>query len=213
MTDETNKNGPDAAAAENTAEAVASALEDAANQKNTEAPAAEPDPLELLKAENNELRDRFLRLAAEMDNLRRRTEREIKDAKSYAAAGFARDMLAVSDNLRRALDAVPAEMRAGADASLTTLLEGVELTERSMLSALERHGVKKIDAEGQKFDPNFHQAMFEIPNPAVPNNTVVQVVQAGFTIGERVLRPAMVGVAKGGPKSEASAETAGEKNT
>lgn len=212
MTDETNKNGPDAAAAENTAEAVASALEDAANQKNTEAPAAEPDPLELLKAENNELRDRFLRLAAEMDNLRRRTEREIKDAKSYAAAGFARDMLAVSDNLRRALDAVPAEMRAGADASLTTLLEGVELTERSMLSALERHGVKKIDAEGQKFDPNFHQAMFEIPNPAVPNNTVVQVVQAGFTIGERVLRPAMVGVAKGGPKSEASAETAGEKN-
>ncbi|CDN46207.1 nucleotide exchange factor GrpE [Neorhizobium galegae] len=212
MTDETNKNGPDATAAENTAEAVASALEDAANQKNAEAPAAEPDPLELLKAENNELRDRFLRLAAEMDNLRRRTEREIKDAKSYAAAGFARDMLAVSDNLRRALDAVPTEMRATADASLTTLLEGVEMTERSMLSALERHGVKKIDAEGQKFDPNFHQAMFEIPNPAVPNNTVVQVVQAGFTIGERVLRPAMVGVAKGGPKSEASAETAGEKS-
>src|SRR5688572_15788244 len=107
MTDETNKNGPDATAAENTVEAVASALEDAANQKNAEALAAEPDPLELLKAENNELRDRFLRLAAEMDNLRRRTEREIKDAKSYAAAGFARDMLAVSDNLRRALDAVP----------------------------------------------------------------------------------------------------------
>jgi molecular chaperone GrpE len=212
MTDETKKNGPDAAAAENTAEAVASALEDAANQKNAEAPAAEPDPLELLKAENNELRDRFLRLAAEMDNLRRRTEREIKDAKSYAAAGFARDMLAVSDNLRRALDAVPTEMRAGADASLTTLLEGVEMTERSMLSALERHGVKKIDAEGQKFDPNFHQAMFEIPNPAVPNNTVVQVVQAGFTIGERVLRPAMVGVAKGGPKVEASAEAAGGNN-
>lgn len=212
MTDETNKNGPDAAAAENTAEAVASALEDAANQKNAEAPAAEPDPLELLKAENNELRDRFLRLAAEMDNLRRRTEREIKDAKAYAAAGFARDMLAVSDNLRRALDAVPTEMRAGADASLTTLLEGVEMTERSMLSALERHGVKKIDAEGQKFDPNFHQAMFEIPNPAVPNNTVVQVVQAGFTIGERVLRPAMVGVAKGGPRAEASAEAAGGNN-
>ncbi|MBP2559771.1 molecular chaperone GrpE [Neorhizobium galegae] len=212
MTDETNKHGPDAAATENAAEAVASALEDAANQKNAEAPAAEPDPLELLKAENNELRDRFLRLAAEMDNLRRRTEREIKDAKSYAAAGFARDMLAVSDNLRRALDAVPTEMRATADASLTTLLEGVEMTERSMLSALERHGVKKIDPEGQKFDPNFHQAMFEIPNSAVPNNTVVQVVQAGFTIGERVLRPAMVGVAKGGPKAEASAETAAEKN-
>lgn len=214
MTDETKKHGPDAAAAENTAEAVASALQDAANQGAAEAPAAaEPDPIEVLKAENNELRDRFLRLAAEMDNLRRRTDRDVKDAKSYAVAGFARDMLAVSDNLRRALDAVPTEMRAAADAALTTLLEGVELTERSMLSALERHGIKKIDAEGQKFDPHFHQAMFEIPNADVPNNTVVQVVQAGYTIGERVLRPAMVGVAKGGPRSEATAaEQAGEKN-
>ena len=214
MTDETKKHGPDAAAAENTAEAVASALQDAANQGAAEAPAAaEPDPIEVLKAENNELRDRFLRLAAEMDNLRRRTDRDVKDAKSYAVAGFARDMLAVSDNLRRALDAVPTEMRAAADAALTTLLEGVELTERSMLSALERHGIKKIEAEGQKFDPHFHQAMFEIPNAAVPNNTVVQVVQAGYTIGERVLRPAMVGVAKGGPRSEATAaEQAGEKN-
>jgi molecular chaperone GrpE len=148
-----------------------------------------------------------------MDNLRRRTDREIKDAKSYSVAGFARDMLAVSDNLRRALDAVPTEMRATADAALTTLLEGVELTERSMLSALERHGVKKIEAEGQKFDPNFHQAMFEIPNPAVPNNTVVQVVQAGYTIGERVLRPAMVGVAKGGSKDAAAAtDAADQKN-
>lgn len=206
MTDETKKNGPDATA-ENTAEAVASAFEDAATQNA----AAELDPLELLKSENNELRDRFLRLAAEMDNLRRRTERDVKDAKSYSVAGFARDMLAVSDNLRRALDAVPTEKRAGAEATLETLLEGVEMTERAMLSALERHGVKKIEAEGQKFDPNFHQAMFEIPNPNVPNNTVVQVVQAGFVIGERVLRPAMVGVAKGGPK-EVATEATGEKN-
>ncbi|KGD86492.1 MULTISPECIES: nucleotide exchange factor GrpE [Rhizobium/Agrobacterium group] len=215
MTDETKKNGPDTTAAENTTEAVASALEDAANQNAAEAPAPDAgqttDPLGVLKAENAELRDRFLRLAAEMDNLRRRTERDVKDAKSYSVAGFARDMLAVSDNLRRALDAVPTEMRAGADATLTTLLEGVEMTERSMLSALERHGVKRIEAEGQKFDPHFHQAMFEIPDTTVPNNTVVQVVQAGFTIGERVLRPAMVGVAKGGPKPEASAaEPAGE---
>ncbi|MFB9949904.1 nucleotide exchange factor GrpE [Rhizobium puerariae] len=212
MTDETKKNGPDAAAAESSAEAVASALEDAADQNAAETPAVELDPLDALKAENAELRDRFLRLAAEMDNLRRRTERDVKDTKSYAVASFARDMLAVSDNLRRALDAVPTEMRAGADATLTTLLEGVEMTERSMLSALERHGVRRIEAEGEKFDPNFHQAMFEIPNSNVPNNTVVQVVQAGFTIGERVLRPAMVGVAKGGPRSEApAAETAGEK--
>ncbi|KKX31806.1 nucleotide exchange factor GrpE [Rhizobium sp. LC145] len=218
MTDETKKHGPDATAAENSAEAVASALEDAANA-NAESEAmaevpAEPDPLEVLKAENAELRDRFLRLAADMDNLRRRTEREIKDAKSYSVAGFARDMLAVSDNLRRALDAVPTEMRAAADAGLTTLLEGVEMTERSMLSALERHGVKKIEAEGEKFDPHFHQAMFEIPNAEVPNNTVMQVVQAGYTIGERVLRPALVGVAKGGPKAEApvSEAASGQKN-
>lgn len=196
MTDETTQNGPDAATAE-------AAADDAANVENEavkEAAAGEPDALELLKAENAELRDRYLRLAAEMDNLRRRTEREVKDAKSYSVAGFARDMLAVSDNLRRALDAIPAEAKAAADAGLTTLIEGVDMTERSMLSALERHGVRKLEPVGQKFDPNFHQAMFEVPNTEVPNNTVVQVVQAGFSIGERVLRPAMVGVAKGGPK-------------
>ncbi|GGF94267.1 protein GrpE [Rhizobium wenxiniae] len=204
MTDETKKTGPEAAFADNEIEAAAADFDGAAEENAAEV-AAEPDPLDVLKAENSELRDRFLRLAAEMDNLRRRTERDVKDAKSYAVSGFARDMLAVSDNLRRALDAVPADQRSGADATLTTLLEGVEMTERAMLSALERHGVKKIDAEGEKFDPNFHQAMFEIPNPAVPNNTVVQVVQAGFTIGDRVLRPAMVGVAKGGPKTEAAA--------
>ncbi|MEK1901075.1 MAG: nucleotide exchange factor GrpE, partial [Rhizobium sp.] len=195
MTDETTKNGPDAAAAEATADAAANVE----NEAVKEAAAGEPDALELLKAENTELRDRYLRLAAEMDNLRRRTEREVKDAKSYSVAGFARDMLAVSDNLRRAIDAIPPEVKAAADAGLTTLIEGVEMTERSMLSALERHGVRKLEPVGQKFDPNFHQAMFEVPNTEVPNNTVVQVVQAGFSIGERVLRPAMVGVAKGGP--------------
>ncbi|TAV72005.1 nucleotide exchange factor GrpE [Rhizobium leguminosarum] len=201
MTDDTTKNGPDAPAADAAADAAAYVENETAQQEP-----AQPDPIELLKAENGELRDRYLRLAAEMDNLRRRTEREVKDAKSYSVAGFARDMLAVSDNLRRALDAIPLETRAAADAGLSTLIEGVEMTERAMLSALERHGVRKLEPVGQKFDPNFHQAMFEVPNPDVPNNTVVQVVQAGFTIGERVLRPAMVGVAKGGPKP-AEAET------
>lgn len=206
MTEETNKNGPDAAAPE--ADAMDTAATEAAS---AEAP-TEINPLDALRAENGELKDRFLRLAAEMDNLRRRTERDVKDAKSYSVAGFARDMLAVADNLRRALEAIPAEARAAADQGLNTLIEGVEMTERSMLSALERHGVKKIEAEGQKFDPNFHQAMFEVPNPNVPNNTVVQVVQAGFVIGERVLRPAMVGVAKGGPKDvAANPETAGQQ--
>lgn len=205
MTEETNKNGPDAAATE--AEATAAAEGQVANE-NEAAAAQDIDPVEALKAENADLRDRFLRLAAEMDNLRRRTDREIKDAKSYAVTGFARDMLSVSDNLRRAIETLPEEARAAADATMTALIEGVEMTERGMLSTLERHGVRKIEAEGQKFDPNFHQAMFEVPNPNVPNNTVVQVVQAGYAIGERVLRPAMVGVAKGGPKAEAAAEDA-----
>ncbi len=205
MTDEANNNGPDAAAGET---AAAADMAQDMQTRTGEEPSQQVDPLEALKAENAELRDRFLRLAAEMDNLRRRTERELKDAKTYAVTSFARDMLAVSDNLRRALEALPEEARAAADAGLTALVEGVEMTERGMLSTLERHGVRKIEAEGQKFDPNFHQAMFEVPNPEVPNNTVVQVVQAGYAIGDRVLRPAMVGVAKGGPKPEANGEAA-----
>lgn len=205
MTEETNKNGPDAAATE--AEATAAAEAQVAGDGEAAAP-QEADPVDALKAENSDLRDRFLRLAAEMDNLRRRTDREIKDAKSYAVTGFARDMLSVSDNLRRAIETLPDDARAAADATMTALIEGVEMTERGMLATLERHGVRKIEAEGQKFDPNFHQAMFEVPNPNVPNNTVVQVVQAGYAIGERVLRPAMVGVAKGGPKVEAASDDA-----
>ncbi len=203
MTEETNKNGPDADAAE------AYATEAQEDQAQAEAASeGEGDELDALRAENADLRDRFLRLAADMDNLRRRTDREIKDAKSYAVTGFARDMLSVSDNLRRAIESLPEEARTGADAAVTALIEGVEMTERGMLSTLERHGIRKIEPVGQKFDPNFHQAMFEVPNPDVANNTVVQVVQAGYAIGERVLRPAMVGVAKGGPKAEASAEDA-----
>ena len=206
MTEETNKNGPDAAATE--AEATATTEEGQVANESEAGSAQENDPIDALKAENADLRDRFLRLAAEMDNLRRRTDREIKDAKSYAVTGFARDMLSVSDNLRRAIETLPDEARAAADATVTALIEGVEMTERGMLATLERHGVRKIEAEGQKFDPNFHQAMFEVPNPNLPNNTVVQVVQAGYAIGERVLRPAMVGVAKGGPKTETAAEDA-----
>ena len=206
MTDESKKHGPDEVAENDAAEIAA-----AEDMANVEADAlSEPDPVDLLRAENADLRDRYLRLAAEMDNLRRRTERDVKDAKSYSVAGFARDMLAVSDNLRRALDAIPAESREGGDAGFAALVEGVEMTERSMLAALERHGVRKLDPVGEKFDPNFHQAMFEVPNPEVANNTVVQVVQAGFVIGERVLRPAMVGVSKGGPKAPAGEASAAQ---
>lgn len=158
-----------------------------------------------IEAENADVKDRLLRLAADMENLRRRTEREIKDARQFAVANFARDMLAVSDNLDRALQSIPEEARSSGDAGFTSLVEGVDMTARSMLSSLERHGVKRLAPKGQRFDPNFHQAMFEIPDESVPANTVVQVVQEGYAIGERVLRPAMVGVSRGGPK--AGAET------
>ena len=163
------------------------------------------DPVAAMQAENDELKDQVLRLAAEMENLRRRTARDVADARAYSVANFARDMLQVSDNLNRALQAIPEGAREK-DSGLNALAEGVEMTERAMMAALERNGVKKIEPEGQKFDPNFHQAMFEIPNTEVPNNTVQQVVQAGYVIGDRVLRPAMVGVSKGGPK-EAAAKT------
>ena len=156
--------------------------------------------MEKLIAENAGLKDKSLRLAAEMENLRMRTARDVRDAKAYSVSGFARDTLGVADNLRRALEALPPESRESHDKGLLNLIEGVEITERSLIASLERHGVRKLEPEGQKFDPNFHQAMFEVPNPDVPNNTVVQVVQTGYVIGDRVLRPAMVGVAKGGPK-------------
>lgn len=190
-----------AAAGEQTA-ADAEARPDAAEQD------ADYEAVVRLVKENEELKDRALRLAAEMENLRRRTARDVADAKSYAIANFARDMLQVSDNLNRALDALPAEARDSGDAGLKALVEGVELTGRAMLSALERHGVRRLDPQGEKFDPNFHQAMFEVPDPSVPAGTVMQVVQTGYVIGERVLRPAMVGVAKGGPKQAANGEPA-----
>ncbi|RUM97021.1 nucleotide exchange factor GrpE [Pseudaminobacter arsenicus] len=180
--------------------------EAAADVKETGAE-SDYEVLQRLMKENEELKDRALRIAADMENLRRRTARDVQDARAYSVANFARDMLGVADNLRRALDAIPAEAKAGGDAGFKALIEGVEMTERDMHVALERHGVKKLNPEGGKFDPHFHQAMFEVPNPDVPANTVVQVVQQGYSIGDRVLRPAMVGVAKGGPKQSAAPET------
>ncbi|THD48178.1 MAG: nucleotide exchange factor GrpE [Bradyrhizobium sp.] len=156
--------------------------------------------LQKLTAENAELKDRHLRVLAEMENMRRRTEREVADARTYGVTNLARDVLTVADNLARALDSVPAEARALADATLKALAEGVELTERELHAALGRHGVTKVAPKGEKFDPNFHQAMFEVPDPALPAGTVTEVVQDGWKIGERVLRPALVGVSKGGPK-------------
>jgi len=159
-----------------------------------------------LSAENAELRDRLLRALAEIENTRRRAERETADARAYAIAVFARDMLTVADNLARALDNLPAEARAGAEGPFKAFVEGVELTARDLQAALARHGVKKLEPKGEKFDPNFHQAIFEAPDETLPAGTVTQVVQSGWTIGERVLRPAMVGVSKGGPKAAPKSE-------
>jgi len=162
------------------------------------------DPLEgtaeALAKEVAETRDKMLRTLAEMENLRKRTSREVADARLYGITGFARDVLDIADNLQRALDAVPDETRAAADPGLKALIEGVELTERSLHNTLEKNGVRKFDPSGEKFDPNFQQAMYEVPDPSVPAGTVVQVVQAGYMIGERVLRPALVAVSKGGGK-------------
>lgn len=163
---------------------------------------AQPDALAALEAERAELKDRLMRSLAEMENLRRRSERDASDARTYAVTNFARDMLTVADNIRRALDSVP---EGGADDdTVRTLIEGLELTERDLLKTLARHGVKLLEPLGQKFDPNMHQAMFEVPDDEVQSGTVVQVVQSGYAIGERVLRPALVGVAKSSPKPAAS---------
>ncbi|MDB5506873.1 MAG: grpE [Devosia sp.] len=156
------------------------------------------EELEALRVENAELRDRMLRLAAEMENLRKRTEREIADVRTYAIAGFARDMLTATDALSRALVTLPQEARASGDQTMNSLIDGIEITEREMQRLLAKNGVTPIEAEGQKFDPHRHQAMFEVPDPTRPEGTVVQVVQAGFAIGDRILRPAMVGISKGG---------------
>jgi molecular chaperone GrpE len=160
----------------------------------------EETPSEALVKEAAEAKDKMLRTLAEMENLRKRTQREVADARAYGIAGFARDILEIADNLQRALDAVPAEARAGADAGLTALIEGVELTERSLHRSLEKNGVKKFDPMGEKFDPNLHQAMYEVPDNSVAPGTVVQVIQTGYMIGERMLRPALVGVSKNEPK-------------
>ena len=158
-------------------------------------PTDDPDMVEVLQAESADLKDRLLRAAAEMENMRRRFEREMADARQYAMTGFAREVLSIGDNLGRALGAVPEGAREEGEA-IKALLEGVEMTERELLRVLDKHGVKRLTPEGERFDPNFHQAMFEVEHDEAPHGTVVEVVQPGYSIGDRVLRPALVGVAK-----------------
>jgi molecular chaperone GrpE len=163
--------------------------------------AASPAPSTALEREHADMRDRLLRTLAEMENLRKRTDREVADSRLYGVSSFARDVVGIADNMRRALDAVAPELRASAQSGVKALIDGVELTERELLKALEKNGVRQFTPQGEKFDPNLHQAMFEVPDATVPAGSVVQVVQPGYMIGERVLRPALVGVSKGGPKA------------
>jgi len=183
--------------------------DEAQAQGEADAPEA-ADPISALESENAKLKDRLLRAVAEMENLRKRSERDVKDARQYAIANFARDMLTATDNLSRALMTMPQEAREEAEGTFKSLIEGVEMTEREMIRLLEKNGITKIEPKGEKFDPHFHQAMFEVPNPDAVEGTVTEVVQAGYVIGERVLRPAMVGVAKGGPKTAPAAADQGD---
>ena len=173
-------------------------LEDSAepNRPGLEFPANEAAPHEALQVENAQLKDQLLRALAEAENTRRRAQKEREDTAKYAVANFAKDMLAVADNFRRALDSLPKD--SAVDDSLKNLVTGIEATERQLSASLERFGIKKIDPKGEAFDPNFHRVMMEVEDPAAKPGTIVQVLQAGYMIHDRLLREALVTVAKGG---------------
>ena len=165
--------------------------------------AAELAVLDALRAENAELKDRVLRALAETENTRRIAAREKQDASQYAVTRFARDMVAIADNFARALAALPADKMQSADPAVRAVIEGVEATERQLIAALQAHGIKVIDTTDGKFDPNLHQAIAEVPGNGKPGGSIVDVVQTGYVIGDRLLRPAMVTVARkdGAPES------------
>jgi len=166
------------------------------------------DELERLRAEVTELKEKHLRALAEVENTRRRSERDRLDASQYAVTRFARDILSVSDNLQRALAHFPPEARAEATAAVKAVLEGVEATERQLAATLERHGVRAINTADAKFDPHLHQAIAEVPADGKPAGSIVDVVQSGYVISDRLLRPAMVTVARGGDSSNIKDEPA-----
>lgn len=179
------------------------AVEEAADEE--EADGEEAGSVAALQAQVAEHKDKLLRAMAEMENVRRRTRREKEDAAKYAITNFAREMLQVSDNLRRAVESVDAESRK-TDQVLENLCVGVEMTEKIMLAAFEKVGIRPIEAEGARFDHNLHEAMFEVEAPELPAGEVVQVMRGGYMLHDRLLRPAQVGVSRGGPKPEAAAD-------
>ncbi len=175
------------------------------NQANGATDEAPPhNEITALKTEAAELKDRLLRALADAENTRRRAEREKAEASLYAVTKFARDMLSVADNLKRALDAYPPEARANASPQAKAVIEGIEATERHLKATLERYGIKVIDTDGARFDPNLHQAIAEVPAEGRPAGSIVNVVQTGYVIADRLLRPAMVTVARAGSESSSS---------
>jgi molecular chaperone GrpE len=180
-----------------------------ASETSDAAEAVEPSAEErvaALEAELAEQKDQLLRALAETENVRRRAQREREDALKYAVSGFAKELLSVADNLRRALDSLPeSEAR---DERTRGLLAGVAATERELLSVFERHGIQRIDPDGERFDHNFHQAIFEAERPGKPSGMIIEVLQPGYVLHDRLLRPAMVGVAKENPGPEEPAESA-----
>ena len=176
--------------------------EDKEDNEDSEFETVEPgqphpaDVIAALNAENVELKDKLLRALAETENTRRRAEREKADASTYAVTRFAREMLTIADNFARALSHLPPAVRDAADPQVKAVIEGVEATERQLLAALESYGIKQIDTSDGKFDPNLHQAIAEVAGEGRPGGSIVNVVQTGYTIGDRLLRPAMVTVAR-----------------
>ena len=163
------------------------------------------------EAEIAELNDRLLRALAETENVRRRGQRDREETAKFAITGFARDVLSVADNLRRALEALPED--AGESEALSSLVGGIELTERELAAIFQRHGVEKIDPAGEKFDHNLHEAMFEIPTPDAEPGTVMQVVETGYVLNGRLLRAARVGIAKAPPEAETVPEPPEDTDT
>jgi molecular chaperone GrpE len=212
-----SKAAPEAAAENRAREGDTGAPEAGSEARKDQAPAEQaqgaeaPGPeqqIEELKMQVADLTDRLLRAHAEMDNIRKRSEKEKADVAKYAISKFAGDVVPVGDNFRRAVSALPANEGERSE-TLKSLLDGVLMIEREFLNALERNGVRRVDPTGEIFNPHFHQAVMEQVNPEVPAGTVVQVFQPGYVIDDRVLRPAMVVVAKGGPKPNQAAQAKG----
>ncbi len=197
---------------ENENENIAPANEQEENMQ-TDPIAALSAENEKLAKENAELKERLLRTVAEMENLRKRTARDVAEVRSYAIANFARDMLSATDNLSRALSAVPKEALESQDEILNSLVEGIKMTEREMFRLLQANGVKPIMALGEKFDPHKHQAMFEVEDSDAQSGTIVEELQQGFEIGDRILRPALVGVAKGKPGAKREKKPAKQEDS